>query len=97
LIRGAWLLLQTAACKLQTRGPWPRLNLNLFPFLNREAAARTELAPVDTPEPAFYHRGVTSLQAIRDKVRRRRYEFSRHAVDQSMLRGIRVMEMTEDR
>jgi hypothetical protein len=38
---------------------------------------------------------VISLQAIRDKVRRRRYEFSRHAVDQSMLRGISVAEVEE--
>jgi len=38
---------------------------------------------------------VTSLQAIRDKVRRRRYEFSRHAVDQSILRDIRVAEVEE--
>jgi hypothetical protein len=38
---------------------------------------------------------VTSLQAIRDKVRRRRYEFSRHAVDQSILRDIRVAELEE--
>jgi hypothetical protein len=38
---------------------------------------------------------VTSLQDIRDKVRRRRYEFSRHAVDQSILRDIRVAEVEE--
>jgi hypothetical protein len=38
---------------------------------------------------------VTSLQAIRDKVRRRRYEFSRHAVDQSILRDISVAEVEE--
>jgi hypothetical protein len=38
---------------------------------------------------------VTSLQAIRDKVHRRRYEFSRHAVDQSILRAIRVAELEE--
>jgi hypothetical protein len=38
---------------------------------------------------------VTSLQAIRDKVRRRRYEFSRHAVDQTILRDISVTEVEE--
>ena len=36
-----------------------------------------------------------SLQVIRDKVRRRRYELSRHAVDQSILRGISVAEVEE--
>jgi Domain of unknown function (DUF4258) len=38
---------------------------------------------------------VISLQAIRDKVRRRRYEFSRHALDQSILRDISVAEVEE--
>jgi hypothetical protein len=36
-----------------------------------------------------------SLDAIRDKVRERRYELARHAVDQSMLRDIRMMEVEE--
>ena len=38
---------------------------------------------------------MVSLDAIRDKVRRRRYELSRHAVEQSILRDIRVMEVEE--
>jgi len=38
---------------------------------------------------------VISLDAIRDKVRRRRYEFSRHAVEQSILRDIRAIEVEE--
>lgn len=37
---------------------------------------------------------MNSLGAIRDKVRERRYEFSKHAVDQSVLRRIRVVEVT---
>jgi len=32
---------------------------------------------------------------IRDKVRRRHYELSKHAVDQSIIRDIRVSEMEE--
>jgi hypothetical protein len=38
---------------------------------------------------------VRSLQAIRAKVRRRRYELSKHAVDQGILRDIRVAEVKE--
>ena len=38
---------------------------------------------------------MTSLQAIRDKVNRRQYEFSRHAVDQSILRDIGVTDVEE--
>jgi hypothetical protein len=38
---------------------------------------------------------VTSLQVIRDKVRLRQYEFSKHAVDQSILRDIRATEIEE--
>lgn len=36
-----------------------------------------------------------SLESIRDKVRQRRYEFSKHAVDQSVLRGIEVKEVEQ--
>jgi Domain of unknown function (DUF4258) len=35
------------------------------------------------------------LDAIRDKVLRRQYEFSRHAVDQSIVRSISVAELEQ--
>jgi len=35
------------------------------------------------------------LDQIQDKVRRRQYEFSKHAVDQSIIRDITVAEMQE--
>lgn len=35
------------------------------------------------------------LDGIRDKVRRRHYEFSKHAVDQSIVRDISVAEFEE--
>lgn len=35
------------------------------------------------------------LDSIRDKVRQQRYEFSKHAVDQSVLRGIKVKEVEQ--
>jgi len=35
------------------------------------------------------------LDEIRDKIRRRRYEFSKHAVDQTILRDISVAELEE--
>lgn len=35
------------------------------------------------------------LDDIRDKIGRRRYEFSKHAVDQGIVRGISVSEMQE--
>ena len=35
------------------------------------------------------------LEGIRDKVRQRQYEFSKHAVDQSVVRSISVAELEE--
>lgn len=35
------------------------------------------------------------LDNIRDKIRMRQYEFSRHAVDQTIIRGIDVAEMEQ--
>lgn len=35
------------------------------------------------------------LEEIRSKILRRQYEFSKHAVDQSIMRDIRVAEMEE--
>jgi len=35
------------------------------------------------------------LDEIRKKIQRRRYEFSKHAVDQSMVRNISVKEVEE--
>jgi len=35
------------------------------------------------------------LDGIREKIRRREYEFSKHAVDQSILREISVVEMED--
>ena len=35
------------------------------------------------------------LEEIRDKILRRKYEFSKHAVDQSVLRSISVLEVVE--
>jgi hypothetical protein len=35
------------------------------------------------------------LDEIREKIRQRKYEFSRHAVDQSLLRGISVLEVEQ--
>jgi hypothetical protein len=35
------------------------------------------------------------LEEIRRKIQRRRYEFSKHAVDQSIVREITVLEMEE--
>jgi hypothetical protein len=35
------------------------------------------------------------LDAIRQKIRRRQYEFSKHAVDQSIVRDISVREFEE--
>ena len=35
------------------------------------------------------------LKEIRNKIRRRQYEFSKHAVDQSIIRDISVAEMEE--
>ncbi len=38
---------------------------------------------------------MTLLEIIRDKIARRMYEFSRHAVDQSIQRNISVQEMEQ--
>ncbi len=38
---------------------------------------------------------MTLIQEIREKIRGRQYEFSRHAVDQSIIRNISVAEMEE--
>lgn len=35
------------------------------------------------------------LEEIRDKIRRRQYEFSKHAVDQSIVRSIAVAELEQ--
>lgn len=35
------------------------------------------------------------LDDIRDKIRRRQYEFSKHAVDQSIIRDVSVVEVEE--
>jgi hypothetical protein len=39
--------------------------------------------------------GMGLLDEIRDKIRRRQYEFSKHAVDRSIIRDIRVAEFEE--
>lgn len=38
---------------------------------------------------------MVSLEGIRDKIARRQYEFSKHAVDQSIIRQISVGEIEE--
>ena len=38
---------------------------------------------------------MVSIEDVRDKVRRRQYEFSKHAVDQSVIRGISMKEMED--
>jgi hypothetical protein len=38
---------------------------------------------------------MTKLEQIQDKIRRRQYEFSRHAVDQSLVRRITVAEVEQ--
>ena len=38
---------------------------------------------------------MTTIQAIRAKIERRQYEFSKHAVDQSITRDIGVREMED--
>ena len=35
------------------------------------------------------------IEKIREKIRRRRYEFSKHALDQTIIRGISVAEVEE--
>ncbi len=39
--------------------------------------------------------GMDVLQGIRDKIRYRQYEFSKHAVDQSIIRDISVTEIEQ--
>ena len=38
---------------------------------------------------------MNTLDGIKEKIDRRQYEFSKHAVDQSVVRGISVTEMEE--
>jgi hypothetical protein len=38
---------------------------------------------------------MASIEDIRDRVRRRQYELSKHAVDQSIIRDIRVSEIED--
>jgi hypothetical protein len=38
---------------------------------------------------------MSMLEEIRSKIQRRQYEFSKHAVDQSILRDIAVAELEE--
>ena len=50
------------------------------------------LTPVNHKDSIAY---MELLDSIRDKIKMRRYEFSKHAVDQTIVRGIAVSEMEQ--
>ena len=50
---------------------------------------------LSTNPPGGIIQGMSVLERIQSKILQRQYEFSRHAVDQSILRGVAVAEVEE--
>jgi hypothetical protein len=50
---------------------------------------------MDRSLPGWYHFIMAMIDEIRAKIKARRYEFSKHAVDQSIIRDISVAEVEE--